>query len=61
MGEKTSVFRVEKDRAIKTPVETGMILGDLVEVTGGIAVGERVITNPPENLKSGACIKVDEK
>lgn len=60
-GKKSSVFRVQKDRAIEIPIETGMILGDLVEVTRGVVLGDRVITNPPGNLQSGTCIKVDEK
>jgi RND family efflux transporter MFP subunit len=60
-GNQSSVFRVEKDQAVEIPIETGMMLGDLVEVTRGVLPGDRVITNPPENLKSGARIKVDEK
>ncbi|HQA81930.1 MAG TPA: efflux RND transporter periplasmic adaptor subunit [Syntrophales bacterium] len=60
-GEKVSVFRMEENRAVEIPIRTGMILGDLVEVTHGLSIGDRVVTNPPENLKSGTCIKTDEK
>jgi RND family efflux transporter MFP subunit len=61
MGNKVSIFRVDQDRAVVIPIETGIVLGDLVEVTRGVAVGDRVVTNPPANLKSGAYIKINEK
>jgi len=60
-GERSSVFRVEENRAVEIPIRTGMALGDLVEVKEGLSVGDRVVTTPPANMKSGACIKIDEK
>jgi len=60
-GEEASVFRVEENRAVEIPIRTGMALGDLVEVKEGLSVGDRVVTTPPANMKSGACIKIDEK
>lgn len=54
-------FVIRKDRAVETPVVTGSKLGDAVEVTSGVKPGDRVVLNPPEKLKNGNDIRIEEK
>jgi multidrug efflux pump subunit AcrA (membrane-fusion protein) len=54
---RSTVFVVRDARAVETPVETGSMTGQLVEVRSGLAAGDRVVLNPPESLKSGARVK----
>jgi RND family efflux transporter MFP subunit len=56
---RSTVFVVRDARAVETPVETGSLTGQLVEVRSGLAPGDRVVLNPPENLKSGARVKAN--
>lgn len=60
-GNAFFAFRIEGGKVAKVPLQTGINLGDLTEITSGLAVGDRVVTNPPENLQSGTAIKIDEK
>ncbi len=56
------VFVVRGDRAKQATIQTGTAaLGDMIEVTGGIQAGERVILKPQGRLRDGARIKVAEK
>jgi RND family efflux transporter MFP subunit len=55
------VFLVNGDRVVETPVSLGSPLGDMVEVLGGVKAGDRVVLNPPEGLKNGSKIKMEEK
>ncbi len=61
VDDRVSAFRVEGSRVIEVPLRTGNVLGDLIEITSGLAVGDRVVIQPPENLKTGATIKINEK
>jgi RND family efflux transporter MFP subunit len=60
-GNTVSAFRVTGDRVTEVPLKTGIVLGDLIEITSGLAVGDRIVTNPPANLKSGTAININEK
>ena len=55
------VFVVKGDRAVETSVNLGSPMGDMVEVLGGVKVGDRVVLNPPDGLKNGSKIKIEEK
>jgi RND family efflux transporter MFP subunit len=55
------VFRIDKDRAIKTPVSLGTELGDMIEVLKGVQLGDRVVLRPLQKIKNGSKIKVIEK
>jgi RND family efflux transporter MFP subunit len=55
------VFLVKEDRVVETPVNLGSPMGDMVEVLGGVKVGDRVVLNPPDRLKNGSKIKIEEK
>jgi multidrug efflux pump subunit AcrA (membrane-fusion protein) len=36
-------------------------MGDMVEVLGGVNVGDRVVLSPPNRLRTGSKIKIEEK
>jgi RND family efflux transporter MFP subunit len=59
--DKKVVFVVKDDRVAETPVSLGSQMGDMVEVLGGVKVGNRVVLNPPDRLKQGSKIKIEEK
>ncbi len=57
-GEARAVFVVREGRAQRTPVRTGMALGDAVELLSGPAEGERVVANPPADLADGDRVRM---
>jgi RND family efflux transporter MFP subunit len=59
--DRKTVFVVKEGRAVETPVSLGNPMGDMVEVLGGVKVGERVVLNPSNKLRSGSKIKIEEK
>jgi RND family efflux transporter MFP subunit len=59
-GEKT-VFLVQGEKAMETPITTGEQFGEMIEVLKGAQAGDRVVVKPPKRLKSGSRIKVAEK
>lgn len=50
----TVVFKVRDGRAETIPVETGITLGEMVEVLRGPQPGDRIVLRPPERLRDGA-------
>jgi len=60
-GGQHTVFVVQGDRVVETPIRTGMQLGDMIEVLGGVKAGDKVVVKPPKRLKNGSRIKVAEK
>ena len=54
---RSIVFVVKGDRVERRAVSTGAPNGDQVEVASGVAVGERVVVEPPAALADGARIK----
>jgi RND family efflux transporter MFP subunit len=56
----TVAFVVKKDRVTETPVKTGPILGDTVEVISGLTPGQTVVLDPPKNLRDGSKVKRKE-
>ncbi|WMW66197.1 efflux RND transporter periplasmic adaptor subunit [Nitratidesulfovibrio liaohensis] len=67
-GDARAVFVVRDGRAVRTPVRTGMALGDALElldgpVSGagsatGPVVGDRVVADPPADLADGARVRM---
>lgn len=57
-GANLVVFRIKDERAWETPVEVGQELMDWAEVRAGLAVGDRVVLDPPKSLRSGSRIRV---
>jgi hypothetical protein len=58
---KGFVYRVESDRAVATPIETGAKLGDAIEVLKGVEPGAKVVANPSPKLHDGARITVQSQ
>ncbi len=52
------VLRDQKVQAV--PVEVGPTLGDLVEVLAGLQEGDKVVLQPPPNLRSGDRVQVKD-
>lgn len=59
-GGTVSAWRIDGGRAFKAAVETGETLADMIVVEKGLNVGDRVVLNPPEDLRDGALIQVAE-
>jgi RND family efflux transporter MFP subunit len=55
---RTESFLVTGNRVRLVPVTLGAALNDLVEITGGLKEGDRVVLNPPPSLKNGSRVKV---
>jgi multidrug efflux system membrane fusion protein len=54
-GSGEYVFVLQDDRTVKLrPVVKGQPVGDRVQVTSGLAIGERVITEGADRLRDGA-------
>lgn len=56
-----SVFLIEKDRVSQVTIRTGSSIGDMLEVTSGVKAGDKVVVNPPKNLKNGSKVAVEKK
>ena len=56
-SDRKVVFLIRGRRAIETPVTIGEKRGDMLEVTGGLKAGDKIVANPPAGLKNGAEIE----
>ena len=57
--EGTYLFKLDKNNAaVRVGVETGSADGDLIEVHGPVAVGERVVIRGAEHLEAGQKVRV---
>ena len=57
--EGTYLFKLDKNNtAVRIGVETGSAEGDLIEVRGPVAVGERVVIRGAEHLEAGQKVHV---
>jgi len=60
-GSELFVLRVSDDNTVeKVQVDTGIGLGELVEVIGDVSGGDRVVTRGAERLRSGQTVVVSE-
>ena len=55
---RTSVFVVEGEKAVKRYIETGLSMSDHVEVTSGLKLGDTVVISGQANLKNESPITV---
>jgi HlyD family secretion protein len=56
------VFQIKDDRAVETPVTTGKKLAGLVEITGGLKEGDKVIISKADDqIKAGAKVLIKGK
>jgi RND family efflux transporter MFP subunit len=58
---KNVVYVVKDNRVVETPITVGERLGDMIEVIGGVKVGDKVVVRTPEKLREGTRIKIIEK
>lgn len=59
-GNRPVVFLLRNNRAVETPLETGATADGLTEVRNGVAPGDRVVVNPPDELTDGARVEPRE-
>ncbi|NJC26060.1 efflux RND transporter periplasmic adaptor subunit [Neolewinella antarctica] len=59
-GASQSVFVVRGEEATRMEVGTGLRNGDFVEITGGLAVGDRIIISDTEELERVSAFKITE-
>ena len=51
------VFLINEGKAVETPIETGMEIGDMIEVVEGPKPGDKIVLRPGENLNNGDTVK----
>ena len=51
------VFVVRDDKVAEVPVDTGAMMGELVEIRSGPKPGEKVVLRPGTSLRDGAAVK----
>ena len=56
-----TVFLVKGGRVDEVKVTTGPQLGDMVEINDGLKAGEKIVINPPGNLRDGSRIKLAQQ
>ena len=59
-GRLQSVFVVNGEEATRREVGVGMRNGDFVEITGGLAAGDRIIISDSEELERVTAFKLEE-
>jgi multidrug efflux pump subunit AcrA (membrane-fusion protein) len=60
-GSNSTIFVIQGDRVVETPIRTGEELGEMIEILDGVKAGERVVVKPTGRLKNGSRIKIAEK
>ena len=57
-GDSTIIYTAEDDIAVENIVETGLDVGDRLEITEGISMGDKVIIKGQDYISEGTNIKV---
>lgn len=55
------VFVVKDGKVVRVAVKSGMKIGELVEIIGKVAVGDKVVVRPSEKLRDGAAVATASK
>jgi HlyD family secretion protein len=55
------VFQIKDTRAVEVPVSTGKKIGSLVEITGGLKEGDKVISRIEDQIKAGTKVTLKAK
>lgn len=58
---RTYAFRVDGERAKIVAIEVGETMGELREIVGGLAIGDKVVVQPPAGLVDGATVRASEQ
>jgi RND family efflux transporter MFP subunit len=59
-SRKGEVFVIDRETAFRRTIQTGSLAGDWIEVSSGLAQGQRVITRGGFNVKEGDPVKVTQ-
>ena len=59
-GDGWAVYRLEKGKARRTPVQLGLRSALAAEITGGLQQGQAVIVQPDDRIVDGTRIRVAE-
>lgn len=59
--DQTHVFVLQGNHVQETSVQTGVKLGDMIEIISGLKSGDRVVINPPKGMNNGTKIKIAER
>ena len=59
--DQTHVFVLQGNHVQETSVQTGVKLGDMIEIISGLKSGDRVVVHPPKGMKNGTKIKIAER
>jgi len=60
-GSRSTVFLIQEDRVVETPITIGAEFGDMIEVLDGVKAGDKLVMKPPKRLKHDSRIKIAEK
>ena len=52
------VYVIRGEKAVKTTITIGSEIGDMLEVTGGLKPGDRVVAGAPKGLRDGAKVTI---
>ena len=55
------MFAVKDGKVAQVAVKSGMKIGELVEVIGKVAVGDKVVVRPSEKLRDGSAVAIASK
>lgn len=58
---KNFVYQIIDNRAFEREITLGEVLGEMVEVSGGIKAGDRIVLKPLDKMRNGVKIKVTER
>jgi RND family efflux transporter MFP subunit len=58
---KKIVFLLKGNRVVETPITTGVLFNDMIELKDGLKVGDRIVINPPDLLKNGSRVKLAQQ
>ena len=59
--DQTHVFVLQGNHVRETSVQTGVKLGDMIEIISGLKSGDRVVINPPKGMKNWTKINIAER
>lgn len=60
-GNETYVYRIEEQRAVKTVVITGALVGNQLEITEGLSAGDVIVTSGAGSLYDGLAVQAMEE
>ena len=60
-ADQTHIFVLQGNHVHETSVQTGVKLGDMIEIISGLKSGGRVMIHPPKGMKNGTKIKIAER